>query len=171
MSQPAPQGSRGGRPAPLPASALPAAAFRAAARIRFGHCDPAGIVFFPNWFVLANAALEDLFAERLGIDFHALHAGRGIGTGFVHAAGTFLRPGLMGDEVTLTPLIRRVGGASYALDLHIHRAEEELARLDLVTATTDLASRTSVPVPADLRAALLRYQSECGPPPGQETPA
>ena len=149
------------RPVALPASALPAAAFRAPFRIRFGDCDPAGIVFFPNWFVLANAAIEDLFRERLGIDFHDLHGRRGIGTGFVHAAATFMRPGLMGDAVALTPLVRRVGGASYALDLHIHRGEEELARLDLVTATTDLAARTSLPVPADLRAALLRYQGEC----------
>jgi acyl-CoA thioesterase FadM len=159
------------RPSPIAASALPAAAFRGAARVRFGDCDPAGIVFFPNWFVLANAAIEDLFRQRLGIDYHAMHAERGIGTGFVHAAATFMRPGIMGDDVTLTPLVRRVGSASYAYDLHIHRGEEELARLDLVTATTSLASRGSVPVPPDLRAALLRYQSECGAPGLQETPA
>ena len=152
----------GGRPVPIPASALPRSAFRGAARIRFGDCDPAGIVFFPNWFVIAHGAVEDLFRERLAIDFHALHGARGIGTGFVHAGATFMRPGLMGDDVVLTPLVRRVGGASYALDLHIHRGDEELARLDLVTATTDLASRTSVPVPDDLRAALLRYRAECG---------
>jgi 4-hydroxybenzoyl-CoA thioesterase len=159
------------RPTAIAASALPAAAFRATAAIRFSDCDPAGIVFFPNWFVLASAAVEDLFAQRLGIDFHALHAQRGIGTGFVHAAATFMRPGVMGDSVALTPLIRRVGGASYALDLHIHRGEEELARLDLVTATTNLARRSSVPVPDDLRAALLRYQSECAPTAPQENPA
>ena len=167
----APDGAeRGGapRPTPLPASALPAAAFRATARIRFGHCDPAGIVFFANWFVLANGAMEDLFRERLGIDYHELHGARGIGTGYVHAAATFMRPGLMGDEVALTPLIRRVGGASYAIDLHIHRGEEELARLDLVTATTNLAARRSVPVPPDLRAALLRYRAECGAEGGPE---
>ena len=159
------------RPIPFPASALPAAAFRARAKVRFGDCDPAGIVFFPNWFAMANAAIEDLFAERLGIDFHALHGTRGIGTGFVHAAGTFMRPGVMGDEVHLTPIVRRVGGASYALDLHIHRGEEELARLDLVTATTRLATRTSTPVPPDLRDALLRYQAECGTASGQEIPS
>ncbi|MBP0493191.1 acyl-CoA thioesterase [Pararoseomonas indoligenes] len=159
------------RPAPIPASSLPAAAFRAPFRIRFGDCDPAGILFFPNWFAMANAAVEDLFRLRLGIDFHQMHAARGIGTGFVHAAGTFMRPGTMGDEVLMTPLLRRVGNASYALDMHIHRGEEELARLDLVTATTQLATRTSTPVPPDLRAALLRYQDECGNAAGQEIPA
>ena len=71
----------------------------------------------------------------------------------------------------LTPIVRRVGGASYALDLHIHRGEEELARLDLVTATTQLATRTSTPVPPDLRDALLRYQAECGTASGQEIPS
>jgi len=156
------------RPTPILASALPAGAYRGTARVRFGDCDPAGIVFFPNWFIIAHGIVEDLFRERLRIDFHEMHGTRGIGTGFVHAAATFMRPGIMGDEVTLTPLVRRVGGASYALDLHIHRGEEELVRLDLVTATTDLASRTSVPVPPDLRAALLRYRDECGPLGGKE---
>ncbi|TPG61296.1 acyl-CoA thioesterase [Roseomonas nepalensis] len=157
------------RPAPVPAAALPAAAFRGRARVRFGDCDPAGIVFFPNWFTIAHGTVEDLFRERLRIDFHDLHGARGIGTGFVHAAATFMRPGLMGDEVAITPLVRRVGRASYALDVHLHRGEEELARLDLVTATTSLARRASVPVPDDLRAALLRYGAECGTVAGPET--
>ncbi|WP_338662214.1 thioesterase family protein [Pararoseomonas sp. SCSIO 73927] len=159
------------RPEPVLASSLPRSAFRAPFRVRFGDCDPAGILFFPNWFIMASAAVEDLFRLRLGIDFHALHAERGIGTGFVHAGGEFMRPAMMGDEVLLTPLLRRLGNASYALDMHVHRGEEELARLDLVTATNHLATRTSTPVPPELRAALLRYQLECGPMAGQEIPA
>jgi acyl-CoA thioesterase FadM len=149
------------RPAPLPAAALPAAAFRARARIRFGDCDPAGIVFFPTWFAMTNGAIEEFFGEALGIDFHQLHGERRIGTGFVHAEADFFRPGLMGDRVDFAPLVTRIGGGSYALVVHVHRGEEELLRLHLVTATTDLDARRAVPIPADLRAALAAYQARC----------
>jgi acyl-CoA thioesterase FadM len=149
------------RPTPLPFENLPANAFHAAARIRFGDCDPAGIVFFPNWFVHASAAVEDFFRAELRIDFHTLHATRRIGTGFAHAEADFFAPGLMGDAVLLTPLITRIGGASYGFTMHVHRGSAELLRMQLVTVTTDLDTRRPVPIPADLRAALTRYQECC----------
>ncbi|MGG5886177.1 acyl-CoA thioesterase [Falsiroseomonas sp. HC035] len=149
------------RPVPLPASALPMQAFRSEQRVRFGDCDPAGIVFFATWFAKANAAVEDWFEAALGIDFHALHAERRVGTGFAHAEADFFAPGLMGDRVALTPLVTRIGGASYGLTLHVHRGEAELLRMHLVTATTNLDARRAVPVPADLRAALAAYQERC----------
>jgi acyl-CoA thioesterase FadM len=149
------------RPTPIPASALPRLAFRTPARIRFGDCDPAGIVFFAAWFALANAAIEDLFVEELEVDFHALHAVRRLGTGFAHAEADFFSPGLMGDRVIITPLITRIGGASYALLVHVHRGQEELVRFHLVTAMTALDARRATPIPEDLRAALTAYQERC----------
>ncbi len=149
------------RPTSLAASALPKAAHRVEFRIRFGDCDPAGIVFFPNFFAMGNAAMEELFTEGLGIDFHALHAARRIGTGFVHAEADFFRPALMGDRVVFTPLITRIGGGSYAITTHVHRGEDELLRLHLVTATTNLDAMRAVPIPEDLRAALAGYQERC----------
>jgi len=44
------------------------ATFDMPVRIRFAHCDPAGIVFFPQYLVLTNALVEDWFTERLKID-------------------------------------------------------------------------------------------------------
>ena len=35
-------------------------------RIRFGQCDPAGIVFYPQYFVLFNALVEDWVSDALG---------------------------------------------------------------------------------------------------------
>jgi YbgC/YbaW family acyl-CoA thioester hydrolase len=148
------------RPVPIAAASLPAASFRSAQRVRFGDCDPAGIVFFAAWFAMANAAIEDFF-DSLGVSFHALHRDRRVGTGFAHASADFFRPGLMGDHIVITPLVARIGGASYALLVHIHRGEEELVRLSLVTATTDLDAHRPVRVPDDLRAALAAYQARC----------
>lgn len=149
------------RPRPMPASALPPAAARIPGRIRFSDCDPAGIAFFGAWFTLANAAIEDFFDLALKVDFHELHAVRRTGTGFVHAEADWFAPGRMGDRILFTPVITRIGGASYATTLHAHRGEEELVRFRFVNATTDLGTARSSPLPADLRAGLARYAAAC----------
>ncbi|HET7298790.1 MAG TPA: hypothetical protein VFI89_08740 [Burkholderiales bacterium] len=47
--------------------------FRFAQPIRFSHCDPAGVLYFPHVFDFVNAAMEDWFAWRLGLPFHVMH--------------------------------------------------------------------------------------------------
>ena len=39
--------------------------FKKSCMIRFAHCDPAGIVFHPNFFVLFNGLTEDWFREGM----------------------------------------------------------------------------------------------------------
>ena len=41
-------------------------------RIRFGHCDPAGIVYFPQYLVMLNGLLEDWFTDGLGVSYAEL---------------------------------------------------------------------------------------------------
>ena len=37
----------------------PQGAFTRTVRIRFSHCDPAGIVYFPHYFDMFNGLIED----------------------------------------------------------------------------------------------------------------
>jgi acyl-CoA thioesterase FadM len=148
------------RPQPIPRHALPASAFSVPYRIRFNDCDPAGIVFFGTWFGIAHGAVEE-FLDHLGVPFAQLNGARRIGTGMAHAAADWFRPGILGDRIAITPLVARIGGGSYALSIHIHRDDDELARLLLVTATTDLNTHRPVRIPDDLRAALAAYQARC----------
>ena len=46
-----------------------AGSFESQKLVRFQHCDPAGIVFYPQYFVLVHELIED-FARSLG-DFTA----------------------------------------------------------------------------------------------------
>ena len=43
--------------------------------IRFTHCDPAGIVFYPRYFELINGVVEDCCAQGLGMSFHEMQRG------------------------------------------------------------------------------------------------
>ena len=48
-------------------------------QIRFTDCDPAGIVFYPQYFVMLNGLVEDWVNEGLGLSYHGLVAERRIG--------------------------------------------------------------------------------------------
>ena len=37
--------------------------------VRFSHCDPAGIIFYPRYFDLIHEAKEDWFRDALGYPF------------------------------------------------------------------------------------------------------
>ena len=47
-------------------------AFTTERRVRFADCDAAGIVFFPRYFEMLNALVEDWFTQGLGVDYAQL---------------------------------------------------------------------------------------------------
>src|SRR5262245_43030910 len=62
----------GAKPSPEPATPdgrPPAGAFRSRYLVRFSHCDPAGIVFYPRFFDLFSSALEDWFQSGIESPF------------------------------------------------------------------------------------------------------
>jgi hypothetical protein len=47
--------------------------------VRFAHIDAAGIVFYPRYFEMLNATVEEWFAMRTGCAFAELHLERRLG--------------------------------------------------------------------------------------------
>ena len=47
--------------------------------IRFQHCDPAGIVFYPQYFVLFHELIEDWFNDGLEVNYADLIAVQRLG--------------------------------------------------------------------------------------------
>ncbi|WP_349367570.1 thioesterase family protein [Salinarimonas sp.] len=127
-------------------------------KIRFAHCDPAGIVYFARWFDMLNGVIEDFFGEALGLDYHVLIRDRRLGLGYGQAHADYLKPGLMGDIVDFAVLVERIGGASITLAIPGYRGHEPVIAARLVIVTTDLDAHKAIRVPDDVRAALTRYQ-------------
>ena len=50
--------------------------FTTTVQVRFADVDPAGIVFYPRYFEMLNGAVEDWFAQQLGLDFATMHLER-----------------------------------------------------------------------------------------------
>jgi 4-hydroxybenzoyl-CoA thioesterase len=86
--------------------------------IRFRHCDPAGIVFYPRFFEMTNDAVESFFAEVLELPFGRMHADAGVPTAQIRAE--FHAPSRLGDSLEIALQVTRVGRSSldFSYDAH-----------------------------------------------------
>ena len=89
--------------------------FRVEQPIRFSHCDPAGVLYFPHVFDFVNAAVEDWFARRLGLPFHVLHLEHRRGNPVVRTHCQFVKPCRFGEALALELEPTAVGRSSIEL--------------------------------------------------------
>ncbi len=122
--------------------------------IRFSHCDPAGIVFFPQYLVLFNHLLEDWFTHGLGIDYAELIGPRRVGTPTVRLECDFRAISRMGEDVAFSITPERVGGKSLTLAIEARRGDELRVGARQVLVFTSLDTHRAIDMPADVRAAL-----------------
>ena len=131
-------------------------------QVRFHHCDPAGIVFYPQFFYLLHEVQED-FLAHIGFPEHALIAS-GIGMPIVDLKTEFLGMCRNGDRLTMTLELSRIGGASLSMHYEIHDAAQAPGAPDAIKLRADgVVVYSQVPqgkplrIPDDLRSALLPY--------------
>ncbi|MEC7760394.1 MAG: acyl-CoA thioesterase [Pseudomonadota bacterium] len=70
-------------------------------QISFGHCDAAGIVFYPNYFRWFDRCFHTFLKERHGGHAALCRQLDARGLGLMHADADFKSPGLDGDVFTL----------------------------------------------------------------------
>ena len=74
--------------------------------IEWGDCDPARIVFYPNYFAWFDKGTRHLF-EAAGLSIKTLFDDYGvIGTPLVDAQAEFISPSRFGDCITVTSTIQ-----------------------------------------------------------------
>lgn len=144
-------------PTPLNATDLPKGLWSQSVTFRHGQCDPAGIVYTPEFFNVFNQVIEAWFCERLGIDYYEILGERRTGLGYVRANALFFTPCAMGDAVEIFVTVPRIGGKSYALTLHAMKSGQEALRGEFTTVTTSLDTHQSIAIPQDIKDALLKY--------------
>ncbi|MGO4390096.1 acyl-CoA thioesterase [Variovorax sp. M-6] len=137
-------------------SAAPAGAFRRERLIRFSDCDPAGIVFYPQYFVMFNGLVED-WVDALGIGYQRLIVQQRIGLPTVRLEADFRAVSRFGDRVTLALAVERLGTRSLTLALQcVDMAGELRMQMRQVLVTTSLESHRALEIPTALREAIVR---------------
>ena len=145
------------RPEATPIHDLPAGAWTGQARVRFAHCDPAGIVYFARHFEIVHGVIEDWLREALGLSHADIIGRRRIGLGYAHARADFFAPAFAGDRLEAAVLVGRIGRSSMALTVPAYRDGTPVLKAELVMVTTSLDTHTVIELPDDLRAAASRY--------------
>lgn len=126
-------------------------------RIRFAHCDPAGIVYFPQYLVMTNALVEDWFNDALGIDYAEMIAERRVGLPIVKLNCEFSRPSRMGETVTLSLAVDSIGQRSIRIDIVCHCGGEVRFHAKQVLVTTSLDDGRSIDIPGDIARAIEQF--------------
>lgn len=91
--------------------------------IRFGDCDPAGIVFYANFFRWFDAACWQTFADR-GFPRRTLVDRYGIvGWPIVSTGVQFRSPATEGDLISVETTVERFGASSFDLAYRVVRGD------------------------------------------------
>ncbi|MCB1930562.1 MAG: acyl-CoA thioesterase [Rhodocyclaceae bacterium] len=125
--------------------------------IRFHQCDPAGIVFYPQYLVLCNETVEDWFAQAHGVDFYDLHAELHRGVPMRHLEADFLAPSVHGESLRFSLVVEKMGERSLTIRIEArHGAQLRfVARQTLVWA--DVSGPRAIPIEPEWRARFGRF--------------
>lgn len=128
--------------------------------VRFSDCDPAGIVFFPNYFIMLNGVVEDWWMH-IGHPWTETIGKRRIGTPVAHLDSVFVAPSLFGETLRFCLSVESIGKSS--LMLH-HRVvgpdERERVRFRQRLVATSLETHRSILWPEDIRQAIEKFKEK-----------
>ena len=128
--------------------------------IRFAHCDPAGIVYFPRFFDLAHSTMEDWFASGLEQPLPDLIRERRVGTPTVSVQCEFVKPLRMGDTLRFELRVLKAGNASVQLAYTGKKDGVEHLRMLQTIAFMALDGGSATPIPEDLRPRIEEYLAD-----------
>ena len=134
--------------------------FIAPRKVRFADCDPAGIVYFPQYLVMINTLQEQWFDDALGVPYAELIGRRRTGLPTVRLEVDFTAISRHGDVLRQELVVRKLGRSSVALSIEFYDGEQLRLRAHQVLVCTDLNTHRPQPLPDDVRTAMQPYVEE-----------
>lgn len=135
--------------------------------VRFADCDPAGIVFFPQYLVMMNTLHEQWFDEALGVRYCELIGPRRTGWPTVRLEVDFTDISRHGDTLVRRLAVRRLGRSSVDLRITFHGEDPSAQgvgslrlRARQVLVCTSLDTHRPCALPEDIRGAMQRFVHE-----------
>lgn len=132
--------------------------FRMNVTVRFGDCDPAGIVFYPRYFEMFNNLVEEWCANGLGTSFRELVMERALGLPTVSVQSDFLATSTLGDILTAELSVQKLGNSSATLSIRLlGPSGDERVRATLVTVLMDLKKACATRIPDTMRERIALF--------------
>jgi 4-hydroxybenzoyl-CoA thioesterase len=138
------------------------ARFTRSCKIRFEDCDSAGIVFYPNYFLMLNRLIEDWFADALGVPWGIMHHERKLGVPTVSMQVAFKKASRLDEVLEWSLEVRWLGSRSLTLGVTASCMGEERITIETVLVSVDLVAEgvSSREIPDDIRAGMETYLIE-----------
>ncbi len=131
-------------------------------RVRYGECDPQGIVFNANYLLYFDVAFTELWRAAVGPWQEMVE--RGVDAVVAEANLVFRSPARFDDALELRALLERLGKTAITTRIDVMRDEELLVvgtlRHVCVATPTSTGSIRSTPWPDDIRAGLARFVAD-----------
>jgi acyl-CoA thioester hydrolase len=130
-------------------------------RVRYGECDPQGIVFNPNYLAYFDIAVTELWrASAIGTWNGMVE--RGIDVVVGEANVRFRSPARFDDLIALSAEIASFGTTSLTIAIRIHRGDELLIEGWLRQVFVDAKTWQKTAIPDWIRAALEPFSASGG---------
>ena len=126
--------------------------------IQFGDCDPAGIVYYPNYFRFFDNASAAMLSAAFAMHKRNWLAHYGIaGIPMVDTGARFIRPSSFGDVVEIKSEITELGRSSFSVKHSLYKDGElaiEAHEKRVWVVRGEDGSIRSAPLPDDVRTLL-----------------
>lgn len=125
--------------------------------IRFSHCDPGGIVYFPHYFEMVYEAIEDWLDAAIEPNLETRLRQDDIGFPTVNTLCDFYRPSRVGDSLELGITVARLGRSAVEFLVSGRVGGEERLRVRHLIAMVSLRTLRAVPIPESLRVRIASH--------------
>lgn len=125
--------------------------------VRFSYCDPAGIVFYPQYFIMFNGLVEDWFNQGLGVNYAEFITAQRRVFPIVSLSCDFISPSKIGEVITLGLKLEKLGNSSITIAVNCSYKGQERVRARLVLVTMDLDRERAAAIPDELRTLMTGF--------------
>ena len=121
-------------------------------RVRYGECDPQGVVYFARYPVFVDIGMTELWRDRIGPYNDMVEAGSDMVV--AELALRYRASATFDDEIDVVIVVDKLGETSLTCAWRIERGDEVLVEGSIRQVCIDPATKAKKPLPADVRAAL-----------------
>jgi acyl-CoA thioester hydrolase len=126
--------------------------FRHRLRVRYGECDPQGVVFFANYPAYLDVAMTELWRERIGPYDGLVQSGADMVVGELQVR--YRGSATFDDELDVVIDVQALGETSMTCGWRVERDGDVLVDGMIRQVCVDTATKRKRSLPDDVRSAL-----------------
>src|SRR3954469_1678878 len=126
--------------------------FRHRLRVRYGECDPQGVVFNANYLAYFDVIITEFWREAIGKYNAMIEAGADMVV--AESRIRFLGPAAFDEEIDFELRVARLGNTALGTLIDAHVGDRPVVAGEMRHVFIDPATKQKRPIPDDIRAAL-----------------